>query len=68
MLGRDTSSVFPTEAKKAAAAGSGLAELLGANKKVGRGGEESGSAGLGWVPDALWGMGGLCHVCARCCA
>ncbi|PRW50753.1 NEFA-interacting nuclear NIP30,N-terminal [Chlorella sorokiniana] len=33
VLGRDAASVFPTESKKAAAAGAGLAELLGANKK-----------------------------------
>ncbi|PSC75898.1 hypothetical protein C2E20_1152 isoform X2 [Micractinium conductrix] len=34
VLGRDAASVFPTEARKAAAAGAaGLAELLGANKK-----------------------------------
>lgn len=34
VLGRDAASVFPTESKKAAAQGAGLAELLGANKKV----------------------------------
>ncbi|KAI7840641.1 hypothetical protein COHA_005662 [Chlorella ohadii] len=33
VLGRDAASVFPTESKKAAAQGAGLAELLGANKK-----------------------------------
>lgn len=35
VLGRDAASVFPTESKKAAADGAGLAALLGANKKVG---------------------------------
>ena len=51
VLGRDATSVFPTEAKKAAVEGAGLAELLGANKKfiseteVGAAGRWAGVAG-----------------------
>lgn len=66
VLGRDLTSVFPTEAKKAAVDGSALAELLGAgNRKFISETEVGAGASAGHAGWSLYGLGGASQSPAR---